>query len=191
VAAVSRADAGLADTFGTYSYESDCATAVDPVTILFFNGNASTSQVWDHSKLSSHGTWSDHGPGKNDQKFYVNGSCGTTNNDSSATSRDGNDDRWHMRWRMALAGSDGWSYSATPHFDDGYTVFGQIAGDCVHQFGFTSAKNEIYYQWYQNGAEHSAPYNSNWGNTMEIEKCDEETAANWSGWVYYFDMSGS
>jgi hypothetical protein len=168
-----------ATTFGHYSYSnSTCTQIVDPIGTVFTQGTGEyyMGQVGNHAQ--HHGGWGTSSFGS--QRFYTDAD-GCQNQHSQAADGSFWQDRHHMRWRAAWTTITGFSFAATPHWEevDGFT-------HCVPSDGFILGKNEIWSLWVQQGA-HTGTRNSYWGNTEEIQKCGSTLAAN-NGFVDYIPL---
>ncbi|MCL6643795.1 MAG: hypothetical protein K6U88_02260 [Dehalococcoidia bacterium] len=181
---LASADAPIDQTFGMYSYSQGCNTAIDPVSIVFTNGNGFHDHVFQHAKRSDHGGYEERSGG---QYFWDNGGC-TTSDDSAASNNGYLRDRYHFRYEVAPTTNGGQAYAATPHFDDFDANYGT---HCVWYYGFIDGRSDVIYRWIIDGGEHNPPHWSYWGNDLAIAKCGGALAGNWDGYVAYINMVGN
>ena len=175
-----------ASTFDGYSYkDSGCSTAVDPVSLVFTNGSGFYDDPYQHAKYSDHGGLSTH-TADHDQYFYDDGGGCTTSDDGAAN---GSHDRLHFRNEVASTVAYGQSYAATPHTEEWVWDFWPFSGHhCVHWYGFTEGRYQVYTPFTTTASDgHSGNVNNYWGNTMAIEKCNNEYAYT-NGYVWYVDL---
>jgi hypothetical protein len=185
-AELTRAGYSPASTFAGYSYEeSSCSTAVDPITIVFTNGSGAIDDPYQHARYSDHGGLSTH-TADHDQYFY-DYDYGCSSSDDGAA--DGSHDRLHFRNEVAYTTAYGQSYAATPHTEEWLWDYWPFTGHhCVHWYGFTEGRYQVYTPFTSTASDgHAGTTNNYWGNTMAIEKCDNEWAYT-NGYVWYIDL---
>jgi hypothetical protein len=178
---------------GGYSHrDADCASRVDPITVVFYEWGW-PDRVRNH--LNRHGGW-DGGDGGG-QFFASHGNCESAQGHSESGCAVCT--RYHIRLRKTEHAADdvGVTTTGTPHHEDWVkTCNGGFGGHAVDkggvergeglQSGFDQGRSRIY-SILVGEPDHAYGGSAYWGNTQEFKQCDGDWAGS-HGTVYWFEM---
>lgn len=178
---------------GYYSHKnSDCASRIDPITVVFYEwGTADRSE----NHIRYHSGWG--GGNGGGQHFASHGVCG--GGTRHAESGCGFCTRYHIRMRKTYHADEtlGVTTTGTPHHEDwvpsckaglgGHAVDkgGVDKGEGL-QSGFDQGRSRIYSILYGKPG-HPFGGTTYWGNTQEFKQCDNDWAGS-HGAVFWFEM---